>query len=104
MLLVLVRKGCSRITDGRRNIATIAPNRLNSSHWPKPGPSLAQARFLGTWKSGDLEIWEFGIQNFPKIKIIEIKIRYAQNVGKVWISRKKILLAPFGAISDNFFH
>ena len=31
-----------------------------------------------------------------------IQICSAQNVGKVWISREKILLAPFGAISGNF--
>ena len=37
-----------------------------------------------------------------KIKIIKIQIRSAQNVGKVWISRKKILLAPFGAIWAHF--
>ena len=53
------------------------------------GPSWAQARNLGPKK----------IQN---LKIIKIKIHVAQNVGKVWISRKKILLAPFGAISANF--
>ena len=73
----------------------------------------------GVWKSGYLEIWEFGDlgawksrnletwgpgnpelwgpKNEQKI-IIKIKIRSAQNDGKVWISRKKILLAPFGAI------
>ena len=34
---------------------------------------------------------------------IKIKIRPAQNVGKVWISRKKNLPAPFGAIPGNFF-
>ena len=33
--------------------------------------------------------------------IIKIKIRVAQNVGKVWISRKKNLPAPFGAIPGN---
>ena len=67
---------------------------------------------FGTWKSGNLEIWEFGdlrpgnpeiwrsgdleIQKFgvqqikkKKMKIIKIQIRSAQNVGKVWISRKK---------------
>ena len=79
----------------------------------------------GIWKSGNLEIWEFGnlgiwrsggleIQKIgdlgtwksrnmgPKsqknIEILEIQIRSAQNVGKVWISRNKILLALFGAI------
>ena len=37
-----------------------------------------------------------------KIQILKIIIRSAQNVGKVWIRRKKILLAPFGAIPGNF--
>ena len=76
----------------------------------------------GVWKSGNLEIWDFGnleiwgpgnpeilrfgdleIQNFgiqkiKKIKSLKNQIRSAQNVGKVWISRKKILPALFGAI------
>ena len=77
----------------------------------------------GVWKSGNLEIWDFGsleiwgpgnpeilrfgdleIQNFWIQKNKKIKkslkqhIRSAQNVGKVWISRKKILPALFGAI------
>ena len=54
---------------------------------PKPGPSRAQA--------GP----KLGAQKIQKIKILKIKIRVAQNVGKVWISRKKIPLAPFHAIS-----
>ena len=74
----------------------------------------------GVWKSGDLEIWEFGdpgiwrsgdleIQKFGDLgtytfrnsgskKNLKIQMRSAQNVGKVWISRKKILLDPFGAV------
>ena len=56
----------------------------------------------GVWKSGDLEIWEPGnleiwtsgtwkcwTQNIQKMKILKIKIRVAQNVCKVWISRKR---------------
>ena len=31
------------------------------------------------------------------------QIRSAQNVGKVWISRTKVLLARFGPIPSNFF-
>ena len=63
----------------------------------------------GVWKSGDLEILEFGdlgtwksnnsrSKKSKKIKNLKIQIRSAQNVGKVRISRKKILLALFGAI------
>ena len=82
----------------------------------------------GVWKSGNLEIWDFGnleiwgpgnpeilrfgdleIQNFgiqkiQKIKSLKNQIRSAQNVGKVWIRRKKILPALFGAIPGHFFH
>ena len=39
-----------------------------------------------------------------KIKLLKIQVRSAQNVGKVWISRKQILPAPFGAILGHFFH
>ena len=56
---------------------------------------------LEIWKSGDLEIQKFGIQKIKKIKIIKIQIRSAQNVGKVWISRKKSSrphLVPFQCI------
>ena len=43
-------------------------------------------------------VWKFGVQQMEKIKILKIQIRSAKNVGKVWISRKKIRLALFGAI------
>ena len=43
-------------------------------------------------------VWKFGVQKMQKIKILKIQIRSAQNVGKVWISKKKILPALFGAI------
>ena len=43
-------------------------------------------------------VWKFGVQKMEKIKNLKIQIRSAQNVGKVWISRKKILPALFGAI------
>ena len=51
--------------------------------WPQAGPKL-------------------GAQKIQKIKILKIQIRSAQNVGKVWISRKKILLTPFGPIWAHF--
>ena len=34
-------------------------------------------------------VWKFGVHKMEKIKIIKIQIRSDQNVGKVWISRKK---------------
>ena len=64
---------------------------------------------LGLWRSGDLEIQKFGdlgtwksrnlgSKKYKKITVLNILSRSAQNVGKVWISRKKTLLAQFGAI------
>ena len=50
--------------------------------WPKPGPRLARARFLGAWKSGSLES-----QKLQKVKNLKIQIRSAQNVGKVSVSK-----------------
>ena len=47
--------------------------------------------------SGNLEM--LGPTNQNNLKI---QSRSAQNVGKVWVSRKKILLAPFGAIWAYF--
>ena len=41
---------------------------------------------------------ECNAPDLRKIKLLKIQIRSAQNVGKVWISRKKQLPAPFGAI------
>ena len=38
------------------------------------------------------------------MEILKINICSAKNVGKVWISRKKILLTPFGAIPCHFLH
>ena len=43
-------------------------------------------------------------QKIPKTKIVKIKIHVAQNVGKVWISRKKNFPASFHAISGHISH
>ena len=56
---------------------------------------------LGIQESENPEIWD---PTHINIQILKIKIRDAQNVGKVWIRRKKQLPAPFGAISGKFFH
>ena len=77
-------------TDGRAGgagLELLSHSRLASKDFWKSG----------TWKSGNL-----GSKKIPKIKILKIKIRSAQNVGKVWISRKKNLPAPFGALPGNF--
>ena len=49
-----------------------------------------------------LEIWKIWIQKIQKLKILKFKIHSAQHVGKVWISKEKNILAPFGAISTKF--
>ena len=38
------------------------------------------------------------------MKVLKIQIHVTQNVGKVWIDRKKTFPAPFGAIPGNFLH
>ena len=45
---------------------------------------------------------KFPVHKMKKVEILKFQIRSAQNVGKVWISWKKILLAPFGAIPGHF--
>ena len=63
------------------------------------GPSRAQ---VGGPKLGPNGWAQFGTQQILKIKILKIKIGVAQNVGKVWIGRKKIIMAPFGAVWAHF--
>ena len=80
------------------------PNRGAQVGGPKSGPSgwaLTGPKWVGpSWaqvggpKLGPSQ--KFGIQKIQKIKILKIKIHVAQNVGEVWIGRKKIPLAPFG--------
>ena len=41
-------------------------------------------------------VWKFGVQKIKKTKFLKIQIRSAQNVGKVWISRKKSSWPYFG--------
>ena len=67
-------------------------------------PAAEASGNLGILRSGDLEIQKFGVQKNKKMKSLKIQIRFAQSVGKVWISRKTILLAPFGAIPGHFLH
>ena len=72
--------------------------------YKRQGPSWAQARFLEFWKSGTWKSGNLGAEYSKKIRILKIQIRVAQNVGKVWLSREKILLARFRAIWGQFFH
>ena len=80
-------------------VDTMRSQHLTPTPRSKPGP--AQAKF---GKSGDLEIQKFWIHKMKKVEILKFQIRSAQNVGKVWISWKKILLAPFGSIPGHFLH
>ena len=54
---------------------------------------------LGSWKSRNLDS-----KNLKHTKVLKIQIHSAQNVGKVWISRKQIPLTLFGAIRGNCYH
>ena len=65
---------------------------------PSPGPSRAQARFLQIWKSGTWKSGNLGSKKIPKIRTLKIKIRVAQNVGKVWINGKKSSWPHLGQI------
>ena len=76
--------------------AQVGGPKLGPSGWAQAGPRFLEIGKSGVWKSGNLES-----QKVQKIKILKIKIRVAQNVGKVWISRKKTSwphLVPFQAI------
>ena len=50
-----------------------------------------------------MEIQKFKVQKLREIKILEIQIRSAQNVGKVWISRKKSSWTHLGQFQFVFF-
>ena len=57
------------------------------------GPSPAQSKpgpgqISGNLEIWDLEIWKFWIQKIKNMKILKIKIRVAQNVGKVGLAGK----------------
>ena len=67
--------------------------------WPgpaqaRPGPYFGN---MGTWKSRNLES-----KKISKMKILKIKIHVAQNVGKVWINRKKSSWPHLGPFQANF--
>ena len=66
--------------------------------WAHLGPGLDPA-WARAWAQAGPKL---GARKIQKIKILKIKIRSAQNVGKVWISRKKNLPAPFGALWAHF--
>ena len=81
-------------TPGRSGWAHAGPKWVGPS-WAQVGPSWAQ---VGP-KVGPNQ--NFGTQKIQKIKILKIKIRSAQNVGKVLLCRKKASpphLGPSGPI------
>ena len=75
---------------------------LGPSGWAyaRVGPSQAQVGGPKLGQSGPKlgPSQKSGTPKKQKIRILKIKIRSAPNVGKVWISMKKILLRPFGPI------
>ena len=70
---------------------------------PKPGPKLGPSQISGFFLIWDLETWKFGIQKIPKVQMLKTKIHVAQNVGKVWISRKKKPSRPHVGPSQAIF-
>ena len=81
-----------------RVLAAISPQNLgtqNTQHTASPGQIL--------------EIWqpEFGnleSKIISKIKVLNIEIHVAQNVGKVWIRQKKYHPGPIWCHSRYLFH
>ena len=69
---------------------TMTPGKSSQKH--------TQITFYPIWGPGNPEIWG---PKSPKNKILKIQIHSAQDVGKVWISRKQILPAPFHAILNG---
>ena len=63
---------------------------------PKAGPS----QISGNLEIWNLEIWKFGIKKVKKKKIYKIQIRVTQNIGKVWIGRKKSSCPQFMPFQD----
>ena len=72
---------------------------------PKPSParpSTARPKPRPGQISGNLQIWKSGNSESKKLKILKIRIRSIQNVGKVWISRKKSSWSLLGPFQANF--
>ena len=82
-----------RIRIGQANSA----NRFESARGA-PRPPRGAKVGGPTWGPSQ----KFGTQKIKKIKILKINIRSAQNVGKVWISRKKSSWAHLGPSGPIF--
>ena len=83
-----LKLGPSRAQAGLKPGRAQAGPKLGPS-WAQAGPKLGPSQISGNLEIWDLEIWKFGIPKIQKLKVLKIKIRVAQNVRKVWISRKK---------------
>ena len=72
-----------------------ARNRARGDLWHGAARKILAWKNIGTtWQPGNPEIWSPTNEK----KHLKNQIRSAQNVGKVWDSRNKILLTLFGAI------
>ena len=66
--------------------------------WESGNLRIRKPGNLGIWESGDLGIWKSGNleSNKNKMETVRMKICYAQNVGRVLISKKNpYALQPF---------
>ena len=74
-------------------IRRLVPPRAAASHSQEPGSKIQESGNLEIQESGNPGIWNSGNLGSKKERKkktnIKIKIRIAQNVGEVWISRKK---------------
>ena len=85
---------------------TILPTKGNRQILDQENVVTKEFQYLEIWGPGNPEMWRSWGPGNPeicgpknqKIRILKIHIRSAQNVGKVWISRKNMLLAHFGSI------
>ena len=100
--------GCSNLRMSRKSqhpkhVQIIRENSNKMSHCFLGGPlgNPGQKKKLpktNETRTNVPEIWKFGIQQVQKLKILKIKIHSAQNVGKVWIRRKKSSWSQLGQI------
>ena len=81
-------------------LSTLAANHPCCS--PSPDQAWPRPDFwkFGNLEPGNLEIWD--PTKSKKIQILKIKIRSAQNVGKVQISREKSSWPIWGSFQANF--
>ena len=94
-------------------VFTVLPKFLGSLQFYGPGAPRSHHEvwlsLADSFESGNLGspgVWKARIQKNTKGNaVIIMQIRSAKNVSNVLMRRKKIkLMAPFGAISNQFFH